>query len=83
LILRFEDFATAAEPIVAAYVQRPQFKLLRENVGADKDYGKLYREVADTIRLPNEFVSRLCDCKYVRHFYSDEERRLMRQKWAN
>jgi hypothetical protein len=83
LILRLEDFATAAEPIIAAYVQRPQFKLLRENVGADKDYGKLYREVADTTRLPKEFVNHLCDCKYVRHFYGDEERRLMRQKWTN
>jgi len=83
LLLRFEDFATVAEPIVAAYVQRPQFKLLRENVGADKDYGKLYREVADTTRLPKAFVNHLCDCKYVRHFYSDEERRLMQQKWTN
>jgi hypothetical protein len=83
LILRFEDFATVAEPIVAAYVQRPQFKLLRENVGADKDYGKLYREVADTTRLPKEFVNRLCDCKYVRHFYSEEELQAMRKKWTN
>lgn len=82
LILKLEDFATVAEPIVGAYSQRPHFKLLRENVAADKSYGALYREVTDTIRLPTEFVNRLCDSEYVQHFYSERERAQMRARWS-
>jgi len=81
LILRFEELAQL-EHVIGAYAERPQFKLLRDNVGADKAYGDLYREVTATIRFPARFVDHLCDSKYVRHFYSEQERSAMRQKWT-
>ncbi|PWT85859.1 MAG: hypothetical protein C5B56_13345 [Proteobacteria bacterium] len=82
LILRFEQMAIVGERVVATYVQRPHFKLLRDNVGADKPYGELYREVLATVRLPRAFVDHLCDAPYVRHFYSAAEREAMRERWA-
>src|SRR5262249_34003365 len=66
LVLKFERLADT-EAVIGTYVQRPQFKLLRENVGADKDYGRLYREVSEALRLPRRVVASLCESKYVRH----------------
>ena len=79
--VKFESFGAAVEQIIANYVQRPQFKLLRKNVGADKDYGMLLPRDSRQISLPAEFVNELCELKYVRHFYSDEERQAMRTRW--
>jgi Putative capsular polysaccharide synthesis protein len=82
LILRFEQIATVGERVVATYVQRPHFKMLRDNVGADKSYGELYREVLAMVRFPRAFVDHLCDAPYVRHFYSQAERQAMRDRWT-
>jgi hypothetical protein len=83
LILRFEDLSTHGERAVAVYAQRPKFKLISANVGAQKVYGELYKEVVSTIKFPAEFVDHLCDTPYVRHFYRDDERLAMRKKWID
>jgi hypothetical protein len=81
LILKFEALSTQGERAVASYAQRPRFSLIRQNVGARKAYAELYREVAGAIKFPADFVDHLCEAPYVRHFYSNDERRQMRQKW--
>lgn len=82
LILKFEELSTHGERAVAAYAQRPRFKLLQQNVTAENNYGDLYREVASTIKFPAAFVDHLCGSPYVRHFYGDEERSAMRERWS-
>ena len=81
MILKFEELATSGEQAIAAYAQRPHFKMLRDNISADKYYGDLYREVKQTIKFPRAFVDHLCDSKYVRHFYSEDERQAQKQRW--
>jgi hypothetical protein len=82
LILKFEDLSTHGERAIAAYAQRPRFKLLRENVGTQNAYGDLYKEVVSTIRFPADFVDQLCNAAYVRHFYGEQERQQMRRRWT-
>jgi hypothetical protein len=81
MIVKFEEFGSGGEQAIAAYAQRPEFKLLRVNVGADKAHGDLYSEVLQTIKFPRDFVDHLCDSKYVRHFYSEGERRAQKSRW--
>jgi hypothetical protein len=83
LILKFEDLSTAGERAIAAYAQRPRFKLIRDNIGGQKSYGDLYREVASSIKFPADFVDHLCNGRYVRHFYNEAERERMRNQWVD
>ena len=82
LVLKFEQLQTVGERVVATYVQRPHFKLLRNNVGEDKSYGDLYREVRTILRFPSAFVDNLCGSRYVQHFYNASERQAMRERWS-
>jgi hypothetical protein len=82
LILKFEELATRGEEAVRAYAQRPQFKLMRANVGAEKAGGEVYREVLDTLKFPSEFVDHLHDARYVRLLYTAEERSAMKARWV-
>jgi hypothetical protein len=82
LILKFEELSPRGEQAVAAYVQRPHFKLARENVGIDKNLGELYQQLLNTIRFPKAFVDGLCDSKYVAQFYTQDERRDMKSRWT-
>ena len=83
LILKFEELSTHGERAIAAYSQRPRFKLIRDNVAARKNYGDLYREIIGTLKFPAPFLDHLCNGPYVRHFYSDEEREAIRKKWID
>jgi hypothetical protein len=82
LILKFEQLPTHGEQVVAAYSQRPRFKLIRDNVGTQRSHGDLYQEVLGRIRFPAQFVDHLCDGPYVRHFYDDDARAQMRRRWT-
>lgn len=82
LILKFEELPTNGEKAIAAYVQRPQFKLVRDNVGSDRATGGLYQQVLSTIRFPKEFVDHVCDSTYVRLLYTADERQKMKDRWA-
>ncbi len=55
MILKFEELTKGGERAIAAYAQRPQFKMLKDNVGEDKAYGEIYREVKEDIRFPRAF----------------------------
>ena len=81
MILKFEQLTKGGECAIAAYAQRPQFKMLKDNVGEDKRYGEINREVKECIRFPAAFMNHLCNSKYVRHFYNEDERRAQKQRW--
>ena len=82
MIVKFEELGCNGERAIAAYSQKPNFKLLRENVGANKEYGQSYSECLRTIRFPRDFVEYLCGAKYVRHFYSEGERQAQKSRWS-
>jgi hypothetical protein len=82
LIVKFEELATSGQRAIASYVQRPGFELMRDNVGADRATGSMYREVLRTIRFARGFVEHLCESEYTRRFYSEAERDHMLTRWA-
>jgi hypothetical protein len=51
------------------------------NVSAQKPYAEAHREFLRKVRLPEEYVNRMLDSKYARHFFSTEERAAIRSKW--
>jgi hypothetical protein len=83
LIVKFEELTSKGDRAIAAFAQRPQFKLLKENVGTEKPHGKLYNEVLSTIKFPKGFVDFLCDSKYTSHFYSLDERQVQKDRWID
>jgi len=81
LLYRFDKLPCLG-PVLGKFFGREIPPLQKRNVGTDKDYGEAYRTVRDCISLPVDFVNRTLDCAMMRHFYSNQERDVMRQKWA-
>lgn len=59
------------------------FNLERHNVGADKDYAKLYKSFKAKLELSQSYVEQMLDSKYCKHFYSEKERQKIFDKWTN
>ncbi len=82
LVMRHDlDDGRKAE-VVSQFLDIEPFDLRRHNVSTAKAYASLYQEVLRTIRLPREYVDRMLDSKYARHFYADEELARLRERWT-
>jgi len=66
---------------VAAFLRLKRFELVNANISARKVYGDLYRRFCAEVKLPGDYVDRLCDSRYFTHFYGAEEIETARQKW--
>jgi hypothetical protein len=81
LLMRVDLDDASKQRLLSEFLGVEGLKLSRENVGAQKPYAETYREFLRALRLSEEYVDRMLESKYARHFFTDEERRVLRSKW--
>ena len=81
LLYRFEELPRLG-PVLEQFLTCNVPPLVNRNLGVEKEYGKAYREVRNSITLPAHFVSTLLKGALMEHFYSKEERDILKQKWS-
>ena len=81
LLMKLEKL-NELEQVIGAFVGAPHFRLVNANVGENKLYKHLYKNVMDTIKLPREVFSRYYENNpRMDHFYSEEEKAAFWKKW--
>ena len=81
LIMRHDLDDRVKERCLAELVGAPSVSLTPMNVSAQKPYADVYREFLRRVELPEDYVERLLDSKYARHFYGPGELARFRAKW--
>jgi hypothetical protein len=82
LIVRVEAEDDAKIRAVKEFLGMPEFHLLPANISATKAYAEGYRAFRKGVKLPAEYVAWMCDSRYCRHFYSEEEIEAIRGRWS-
>lgn len=83
LLLRVDLSDLEKEQELNEFLGVSNLKLVRHNVGAEKEYASLYQEFKTNLDLPQNYVERMLESKYCSHFYSLEERQRLFEKWTN
>jgi hypothetical protein len=81
LLLKCEMDDGRKTEIVRDFLDIDSFRLQSRNRGQDKDYGSIYAEFTSSVSLPDSYLDRLCNARYTKHFYSQEEIAAMRERW--
>lgn len=81
LIMRTELDDTSKEQAIAEFLDLPDFRLKKANVSAQKDFGDVYRQIKSHAILPADYINRMVDSQYMRHFFTEQEREQTRTKW--
>jgi hypothetical protein len=81
LVLKLDRLNECANAAFSAWLDIPQFTLLRVNEAAAQWYAPLYHDFADWVVLPESYLDCLYDSPYTRHFYSPAEITHFRQRW--
>lgn len=81
LVIRLEDLERSGAEALSAYLDYPVDSLVVSNTADTKGYRMLYREFLSRVSFPVDYLDRMYDSKFCRHFYTDTERERMRQRW--
>jgi len=82
LIIKVEKINEIACDAFKEFLSINNFTLIAANRADEKQYKAIYKEFIETINLPNSYIDRMYESKYVKHFYNREEIELMRAKWS-
>lgn len=82
LLIRLEDLDRCGETVMREFLGIKGFKVIRGNVGKDKDYGELYLTFRKQAVLPADFVRAMYCTDYARHFYAPEELESFASRWS-
>jgi len=68
LILKLETSDSVKENAIADFLGLKEFKLVRTNVGENKNYRVMYKEFKQNLKLPLSYIEKMCISKYFNHF---------------
>lgn len=76
-----KDLDRVAEEAFTNFFDISKFELTNRNVGNEKLYSNLYNSIKKNIVFPKNYLDEMYQSKYAKHFFSDEELKLIRIKW--
>lgn len=82
LIIKLEADDELIRDALAEFLSAPDIELQYANVGNQKNYSEAYQEFKKQITLPQNYLDEMLESRYAKHFYSDEERQTIYQKWS-
>lgn len=80
-LYRFESLPQIG-PAMGDFLGARVGALVSRNLSDSKNYAQRYSQTKAQLRLPEKFVSQQLDTKFMRHFYSPEDRALLHLKWT-
>ena len=81
LLLRLESLSNCANAAFREFLGIDQVELINANDARDKAYYPTYRSFVKSVSLPDAYLRRMYDSKYMRHFYTNSEIERFQAQW--
>jgi hypothetical protein len=82
LLLRLRDLNEFFEQGLLDFLGIQVGELKASNVAKNKEYAELYKRFKATVRFSPQFLERMYESQFTKHFYTDEERKTLRERWV-
>lgn len=82
LVMRAEIADNEKANLIRDFLGLTEFQLVNTNIGEEKDYGLTYRDFKSMVKLPSDYIAKMCESKYFSHFYGQEAIDAARMKWS-
>ena len=81
LVIRLENLNHCFKEAFKKFLNINNFTLENTNIGKAKVYASIYKKFKETIHLPDNYLDKFYNSKYMRHFYTEMEIEGFREKW--
>ena len=68
---------------IAGFLGVDEFPIVNVNIGSQKRYSSLYSQFRKQGNLDRRYVTEICNSRYARHFYGDDELALESSRWCS
>lgn len=83
LLIRLESLDACAGEAFETFLHLKDFKIVNDNVGRRKTYARVYKSFKQNITIPGNYIDRLYNSAYMRHFYTINEIEAFREQWTH
>jgi hypothetical protein len=73
LVFRIDLDDSLKEKAIREFLSFDSFRLQNKNVSSNKEYYEVYKNFIKTIKLPDEYLSKMKRSKYFNYFYTPDE----------
>lgn len=70
------------EKLINDFCDLKEFKLKNSNVSSTKEYATYYKDFKQTIRFSKEYLNKLYDSNYAKHFFTEKHIKNQIEKWS-
>ncbi len=82
LLIRLEDLTACVRDAMREFFGIRDFRLINTNIGKQKEYNKMYQDFLENANLPADYVNKMYDSRFCKHFYTSEEMEKFRKYWT-
>lgn len=83
LVIRLENLSNCFAEAVSNLLDSSQdIQLINRNLSKNKRHFSAYKTCKQKIVLPETVCQKICDSRYVKHFYSEDERKQLIEKYS-
>lgn len=81
LLIRLENLNQCAKMAFKDFLDIDDFTIVNTNIGGEKVYAPIYKKFKETVVMPQDYLDKFYNSKYMRHFYNESEIESFRAKW--
>jgi len=81
LTIRLEDLNQCFQNSIHDFIGIPNVELIHSNLSSEKWYSDLYKTFLAQVSFSDEYLTKIYDSKFTRHFYSSKEIKKFRSQW--
>lgn len=81
LLLKLESLDRCLSDAFKDFLNIDNFFLPKANTAREKVYSTLYKKFVANIQLPESYLKKMYNSKYIQHFYSESEINSFKAKW--
>jgi hypothetical protein len=82
LVMRSEMNDKEKVKVIKDFLKLNEFQIINKNISAQKEYGSTYNDFKKNVKLPSDFIDKMCKSKYFNYFYEQHVIDTVRKKWS-
>ncbi len=82
LLIKLEKLKECASHAFREFMDIRDFRLVNSNTADDQPYSGFYRKFLEEVRLPERYIDRMYESRYMKYFYSEQEIEQFRGIWT-
>jgi hypothetical protein len=83
LIMQSEVDDATKEEALRLFLKNDKISIAHANKSSNKAYNEAYRSFKKKIVLPQDYIEKMYNAKYTKHFYSESEIEKFKQRWGS